>query len=358
MAPIPALMTVIEITGPGGPEVLLPARRPTPQPARGEVLIRVAGAGVNRPDVMQRLGKYPPPAGVTDIPGLEVSGEVAALHASDPPGRWRLGDRVCALVAGGGYAEYCAAPAGQCLPVPSGLDSVEAAAIPETCFTVWTNLFVRGGLQRGERVLVHGGTSGIGTTAIQLAHAAGATVLATAGSDEKCAACLRLGASAAINYKTHDFVEAVRGATAGAGVDVILDIVGGDYAARNVRSLAMNGRLIQIGLMHGGRAEIDFTAILQRRLTITGSTLRARSVAEKSALARDVEENVWPWLADGRFRPVIDRTFPLEAAADAHRRLESGDHIGKIVLTTRLTASRTNGDTHLQAESLIPKEPI
>jgi NADPH:quinone reductase len=333
MTPIPESMTVIEIAGAGGPDVLRPARHPVPQPAAGEVLIRVGGAGVNRPDVMQRLGKYPPPRGASDIPGLEIAGHVAALHPGDPSGRWSVGDHVCALVAGGGYAEYCVAPAGQCLPVPAGMDTVTAAAIPETFFTVWSNLFERGRLQRGERVLVHGGTSGIGTTAIQLAHVSGAMVFATAGSAGKCAACVRLGADVAINYKSQDFVEVVRAATDGAGVDLILDIVGGDYAARNLRCLAMNGRLLQIGLMGGARAEIDLTVVLHRRLTITGSTLRARSVEEKSALARDVETHVWPWLAEGKVAPVIDHTFPLALAAAAHRRLESGDHIGKIVLT-------------------------
>jgi NADPH2:quinone reductase len=335
MAHIPDSMTVVEISRPGGPDVLQPAKYPVPHPGPGEVLIRVGAAGVNRPDVMQRLGKYPPPPGASDIPGLEVAGHVAALHPHDPPGRWHEGDHVCALVAGGGYAEYCVAPAGQCLPVPAGIDTVVAAAIPETFFTVWTNLFERGHLARGERVLVHGGAGGIGTTAIQLAHAAGASVFTTAGSDAKCAACTRLGADVAINYRTEDFVEVVRSATAGNGVDVILDIIGGDYAGRNLRALAMNGRLLQIGLIGGARAEIDLTAVLQRRLTITGSTLRARSVEEKSAIAQHVEARVWPWLAQGRVAPLIDRTFPLEAAADAHRRMESGDHIGKIVLTTK-----------------------
>ena len=338
MAQIPESMTVIEIAGPGGPDVLRPVQRPVLQPAAGEVLIRVGGAGVNRPDVMQRLGKYPPPRGASEIPGLEISGHVVALHPGDPSGRWRVGDHVCALVAGGGYAEYCVAPAGQCLPVPAGMDTVTAAAIPETFFTVWSNLFERGGLRRGERVLVHGGTSGIGTTAIQLAHASGAIVFVTAGSGDKCAACVRLGADVAINYRSQDFVDVVRTATEGAGVDVILDIVGGDYVGRNLRCLAMNGRLLQIGLMAGVRAEIDLTAVLHRRLTITGSTLRARSVEEKSALAREVEAHVWPWLTDGRVAPVIDRTFPLTRAAEAHRRLESGDHIGKIVLTTSKSA--------------------
>lgn len=330
---IPKLMMAIEIARPGGPDVLQVVSRPTPNPGDGEVLIRVAAAGVNRPDVMQRLGKYPPPPDVTDIPGLEISGEVVSLHADDAQGRWRIGDRVCALVAGGGYAQYCAAPAGQCLPIPEGLDPLAAAAIPETFFTVWTNLFERARLQPGERVLIHGGTSGIGTTAVQLAHAAGATVLTTAGSDEKCAACLQLGAALAINYRSQDFVDAVRTATAGAGVDVILDIVGGEYVGRNLKCLALNGRLVQIGLMGGARADIELTAVLQRRLTITGSTLRARSVAEKAALAREVELHTWPWLTEGRVRPVIDRMYPLADASAAHHRMESGNHIGKIVLT-------------------------
>jgi NADPH2:quinone reductase len=337
---IPDSMTVIEIAEPGGPNVLRPARRPVPQPASGEVLIMVRGAGVNRPDVMQRLGKYPPPRGASDIPGLEISGQIAAVHPDDQPGRWHVGDEVCALVSGGGYSEYCVAPSGQCLPIPAGSDRISAAAIPETFFTVWTNLFERGRLRPGERVLVHGGTSGIGTTAIQLARASGAIVIATAGSDQKCAACVKLGAGLAINYRTEDFVEVVRAATAGAGVDVILDIVGGDYLERNLRCLAMNGRLLQIGLMGGALAEIDLTVVLHRRLSLMGSTLRARSVEEKSALAREVEAHIWPWLADGTVAPVIDRTFPLTLAAEAHRRLESSAHIGKIVLTV-------NGDTHL-----------
>jgi NADPH2:quinone reductase len=336
---IPDSMTVIEIAEPGGPNVLRPAKRPVPQPASGEVLIMVHGAGVNRPDVMQRLGKYPPPRGASDIPGLEISGRIVAMHP-DAPGRWRVGDEVCALVSGGGYAEYCVAPSGQCLPIPAGRDRISAAAIPETFFTVWTNLFERGRLGRGERVLLHGGTSGIGTTAIQLARASGAIVIATAGSDEKCAACVKLGASLAINYRTEDFVEVVRAATTGTGVDVILDIVGGDYVERNLRCLAMNGRLLQIGLMGGAVAEIDLTVVLHRRLTVMGSTLRARSVEEKSALAREVEAHVWPWLVDGTVAPVIDRTFPLTLASEAHRRMESGAHVGKIVLTA-------NGDTHL-----------
>ena len=326
-------MTAVEISGPGGPEVLRAVTRPVPRPQAGEVLIEVAAAGVNRPDVMQRLGKYPPPAGASDIPGLEVAGRIAAVDEADPAGRWRIGDQVCALVAGGGYAEYCVAPASQCLPFPAGIDPVAAAAIPETTFTVWTNLFQRAQLRRGERVLLHGGTSGIGTTAIQLAHASGATVFTTAGSDTKCDACVRLGADVAINYRREDFVEVVREATSGAGVHAILDIVGGDYVARNLRCLGLDGRLVQIGLLGGSRGEVDFGLVLRHRLTIMGSTLRARSVAEKAAIATDVEHHVWPWLADRTYVPVIDRTFPLAAAADAHRRMESGDHVGKIVLT-------------------------
>jgi NADPH2:quinone reductase len=335
MDTLPDSMVAVEIREPGGPDVLQPVRRALPRPGPGEVLVGVAAAGVNRPDVMQRLGKYPPPAGASDIPGLEVSGFVVALHAEDAPGRWRVGDNVCALVAGGGYAEYCVVPVSQCLPVPAGLDLVTAAAVPETFFTVWSNLFERGRLRPGERVLVHGGTSGIGTTAIQLARASGARVIATAGSEGKCAACVSLGAELAINYRREDFVEAVRAHTGGGGVDAILDIVGGDYFARNVKCLSMEGRLIQIGLIGGARAEIDLAALVQRRLTIVGSTLRARTVEEKGALARAVEQHVWPWLTDRTVAPVIDRTFPLASAADAHRRLESGDHIGKVVLTVR-----------------------
>ena len=323
-------MIAIEIEQPGGPEVLRAVERPTPQPHSDEVLVRVEAAGVNRPDMMQRLGKYPPPPGASDIPGLEIAGTVEALGHGVTT--LRVGDRVCALVAGGGYAQYCAAPAVQCLRVPEGLDIVKAAAIPETFFTVWTNLFQRGGLRAGERVLVHGGTSGIGTVAIQLAHAFGAIVFVTAGSREKCAACRELGAAVAINYKEDDFVEVVRRETDGAGVNVVLDIIGGDYVARNIDCLGMNGRLVQIGAQAGPRVSLTLTPILQRRLTITGSTLRARTVEEKGALARDVERHVWPLLASGRVAPVIDRTYPLTEAAEAHRRLESSAHIGKIVL--------------------------
>jgi NADPH:quinone reductase len=329
---VPALMMAIDIATPGGPEVLRPVSRPVPVPAPGEVLVEVQASGVNRPDVMQRLGKYPPPRGASEIPGLEIAGTIVSAPSG---GRWRLGDRVCALVSGGGYAEYCVAPAGQCLPIPDGLGETDAAAIPETFFTVWTNLFQRGGLRAGERALIHGGTSGIGTTAIQLARAFDAVVYATAGTDAKCEACRRLGATVAINYRTEDFVEVLQRETAGAGVDVILDIVGGDYFPKNLDALGLNGRLIQVGVLNGARAEIDLRRLLQRRLTISGSTLRARSVEEKSALAADVEAHVWPLLADGRVRPVIDSTFLLADAPQAHRRMESSDHIGKIVLTRK-----------------------
>jgi NADPH:quinone reductase len=331
MMTVPAQMTVIEIAQPGPPDVLHPAKRPVPQPAPGEVLIKVEAAGVNRPDVLQRLGQYPPPPGASDIPGLEIAGVIAATH----PGvtRWHIGDRVCALVTGGGYAEFCVAPAVQCLPVPANIGTAEAAAIPETLFTVWTNLFKRGHLQSGERVLIHGGTSGIGTTAIQLAHVLGSIVFATAGSEDKCAACQRLGARLAINYRTTDFVEAVHHATGGGGVDVVLDIIGADYFAKNIECLALDGRLIQIGLLGGARTTIDLGRVMRRRLTITGSTLRVRSVEEKGALAQDLEAHVWPLFSSGKIRPIVDRTFPLRYAAEAHRRMEASDHIGKIVLT-------------------------
>jgi NADPH:quinone reductase len=323
-------MLAIEITSPGGPGVLQPVERPTPAPGPDDVLVRVHGAGVNRPDILQRTGRYPLPPGASDIPGLEIAGTIVTVGSK--VARWREGDLVCALVAGGGYAEYCGAPAPQCLPIPEGLTPVEAAAIPETFFTVWTNLFQRGRLSEGESVLVHGGSSGIGTTAIQLARAFGATVYATAGSDEKCAACQRLGATA-INYRSADFVEIVREATSGRGVDVVLDIVGGDYLQRNIDSLAMHGRLIQIGLLGGARAELNLSPVMQKRLTITGSTLRIRSVAEKAAIASELEAKVWPLLASRRVRPVIDRVLPLTDAAEAHRLLEAGHVIGKIVLS-------------------------
>lgn len=324
-------MTAIEIAQPGGPEVLTPVERPKPAPGRGEVLIKVAAAGVNRPDVMQREGTYPPPPGASDIPGLEVAGSIEAIGAD--VGDLRVGAEVCALVSGGGYAEYCVAPAPQCLPVPAGLLPVEAAAIPETFFTVWANVFERGKLKAGESLLVHGGSSGIGTTAIQLACARGATVFATAGSPDKCAACERLGAVRAINYHIDDFVDVIRTVTRGHGVDVILDIMGGDYLMRNLNALATEGRLVQIGTMGGAKAQINMVPVLQRRLTITGSTMRARSVVEKGAIANALSAEIWPLLENGTVKPVIDRTFPLRAAAAAHRLMQSSAHIGKIVLT-------------------------
>jgi putative PIG3 family NAD(P)H quinone oxidoreductase len=323
-------MIAIGIREPGGPEVLVPVERPRPSIGAGDVLIKVAAAGVNRPDILQRQGRYPPPPGAPDIPGLEVAGAIEEVGAG--VGSWRVGDQVCALVSGGGYAEYCAAPAPQCLPVPHGVDVVHAAAIPETTFTVWTNVFERGRLQRGESILIHGGSSGIGTTAIQLARAFGARVFATAGSAEKCAACESLGAERAINYRETDFVAAVRDLTAGRGVDVILDIVGGEYLQRNLDSLAMEGRMVHIGQLGGSKAQIDLTSILRQRLTLTGSTLRARSVAEKGAIANAVRQQVWPLFESGTVRVLVHQTFPLTAAAEAHRVMESNTHIGKLVL--------------------------
>jgi putative PIG3 family NAD(P)H quinone oxidoreductase len=312
----------------------MPVERPDPVPGPNDVLIRVAGAGVNRPDVLQRRGGYPPPAGASDIPGLEVSGTIAALGADVR--QWKVDDAVCALVAGGGYATMCVAPARQCLPVPLGVDVVSASAIPETFFTVWTNMFEHGRLRAGETALVHGGSSGIGTTAIQLAAARGVTVLATAGSDEKCRACEDLGAKQAINYRTADFVKAVRELTDGRGVDFILDMVGGDYVGRNLEALATDGRLVQIGFMSGDtKASVDFRRILTRRLTITGSTLRPRTVDEKGHIATELRAHVWPLLDRGAIKPIIHRVFPLAAAADAHRLMESSEHVGKIVLATR-----------------------
>lgn len=310
--------------------MLRPCERPDPTPGRGEVLIRVAAAGVNRPDVLQRQGAYPPPPGASDLPGLEVAGRIQAIGA-DVHG-WTVGERVCALVAGGGYASLCVAPASQCLPVPTRLTWAQAAAVPETFFTVWTNLFERGRLVAGETVLVHGGASGIGTTAIQLARARGARVLATAGGPEKCRACEGLGAERAIDYRTEDFVSVVKAVTGGRGVDVILDIVGGDYVPRNLAALAVEGRLVMIGFMGGDAATIDFRRVLGRRLTITGSTLRPRSVAEKGAIADALRREVWPLLEAGTVGPVMHTTLPLDHAAEAHRVMESSEHIGKIVL--------------------------
>ena len=326
-------MIAIEIREPGGPDVLRPVERPDPVPGPGEVLIRVAAAGINRPDAMQRRGAYPPPPGASDIPGLEVAGTV--VRVGDAVTRWRAGDTVCALVSGGGYATMCVAPAPQCLPVPSSLDLVHAAAVPETFFTVWSNVFDRGRLHAGESALFHGGASGIGTTAIQLAAARGARVFVTAGSDEKCVACEALGAERAINYRTRDFVAAIRELTGGRGVDLILDIVGGSYLARNLAALAIDGRLVQIGLM-GGEAsgEVDLRRVLGRRLTITGSTLRPRSVEEKGQIGTALVRDVWPLVERGAVKPVVFRTFPLADAAAAHRLRESSAHVGKIVLTT------------------------
>ena len=325
-------MRAIEIAASGGPDVLRPVERPDPVPGEGEVLIRVAAAGVNRPDVMQRKGLYPPPDGASDLPGLEVAGEIVALGGGVTG--WHPGDQVCALVSGGGYATLCVAPAPQCLPLPRGLDVVRAAAIPETFFTVWTNVFERGHLQAGESALVHGGASGIGTTAIQIATQRGARVFATAGSDEKCRACEQLGAVRAINYRTDDFGDAIRDLTGGRGVDLVLDIVGGSYVARNLAVLGVDGRLVQIGLMEGEAiAAVDFRRVLGRRLTITGSTLRPRSIDEKGRIAAALRREVWPLLESGAVQPIVDRVFPLAHAADAHRLMESGNYVGKIVLT-------------------------
>jgi putative PIG3 family NAD(P)H quinone oxidoreductase len=328
---LPPRMTAIGIRAPGGPEVLAPEERPLPATGAGEILIKVAAAGVNRPDVMQRQGLYPPPKGASDIPGLEIAGEVAALGAGVT--RWKLGDKVMALVSGGGYATYCPAHESHALPIPQSLTPVEAAAVPETFFTVWHNVFERGGLKSGETLLVHGGTSGIGTTAIQLAKAFGARVITTAGSAEKCDACRKLGADLAINYRSEDFVAAVKSATGGKGADVILDMVGGDYIERNYEAAAVEGRVVQIAFQGSPKATVDFRRIMLKRLHHTGSTLRARSTEDKGAVARAVEAQVLPLLAAGRVRPVIDSTFPLAEAAAAHARMESSVHIGKIVLT-------------------------
>jgi putative PIG3 family NAD(P)H quinone oxidoreductase len=324
-------MFCIEISSPGGPEVLRAAERPDPVPGAGEILIRVEAAGVNRPDVMQRAGRYPPPPGASDIPGLEVAGTVAALGSG--VSGWSVGDRVCALVTGGGYATLCVAPAPQCLPVPASLDTVAAGAVPETFFTVWSNVFDRGRLQPGESALFHGGSSGIGTTAIQLAAARGARVFVTAGSDEKCRACEALGAHHAINYRRDDFVAAIARLTGNQGVDFVLDIVGGSYVPRNLEVLAKDGRLVSIGFMEGETmALVDLRRVLGRRLTITGSLLRPRPVAEKGLIADALRREVWPLLERGTVRPIVHRTFPLADAAAAHRLMESGDYVGKIVL--------------------------
>ena len=329
MSTLPARMTVIGIKAPGGPEVLVPEERQVPTPGEGELLIRVRAAGVNRPDVMQRKGLYPPPPGASDIPGLEIAGEIAALGPAIR--RWKEGDRVMSLVSGGGYAEYCVATATHTLPV-SGLPMQDAAAVPETFFTVWHNVFERGALNAGETLLVHGGSSGIGTTAIQLAKQFGAKVFVTAGSDEKCEACRKLGADLAINYKTEDFVAIAKKATDGKGVDLILDMVGGDYIERNYEAAAVEGRIVQIAFQGSPKATVDFRRIMLKRLHHTGSTLRSRSTADKAAIARAVEDKVLPLLADGRVKPVLYKTFPLKDAAAAHALMESSAHIGKIVL--------------------------
>jgi len=332
-SPIPDLMQVVEITKPGGPDVLKPARRPVPAPRAGEVLIEAAAAGVNRPDCLQRAGAYAPPPGASDLPGLEVAGTIVRI--GEGVTQWRVGDQVCALTPGGGYAQYCLTPAGQCLPIPKGLDLTQAASLPETFFTVWINVFDRARLAPGETLLVHGGSSGIGVSAIQMARAFGHRVFATAGSPAKCAACEQLGAERCVNYRSEDFVEVVKQLTGGKGADVILDMVGGDYVPRELKCLATDGRLSLIAFLGGTTATLDLTDILFRRLTITGSTLRPRSVEYKSAVAQALHQRVWPLLESGAIRPVIYRTFPLVEAAQAHTLMESSTHVGKIVLEIR-----------------------
>jgi len=329
----PETMTVIEAKAAGGPEVLIPAKRPVPAPGPGEVLIEVAAAGINRPDVFQRQGLYPPPKGASDVLGMEVAGKIVAVG----PGtlRFKAGDLVCALVGGGGYAEFAVAPEATTLPVPQGLTLVEAAALPEAVFTVWHNLFERAGLQPGEWLLVHGGTSGIGTTAIQIGHALGAKVMVTVGSEEKARAAEALGAVRAVNYREQDFVEAVREETGGHGADVILDMVGGDYIERDLKAAALEGRIVQIAFLKGSKVEIDLMRLMLRRLTLTGSTLRIQRTEAKARMARSIEERIWPLIAEGKLKPVIDSTFKLEEAADAHRRIDDPDHIGKIVLVAK-----------------------
>jgi NADPH2:quinone reductase len=330
---LPKTMTVIEAKGAGGPEVLGPATRPVPSPGPGEVLIEVAAAGINRPDVLQRQGLYPPPKGASDLLGLEVAGKVVARG----PGasRFKDGDLVCALINGGGCAEFVVAPEAVTLPVPEGLSLAEAAALPETVFTVWHNVFERGGLKPGDWLLVHGGTSGIGTTAIPLAKAFGAHVIVTVGSDAKAEACMKLGADRAVNYKTEDFVEAVRDATGGQGANVILDMVGGDYIERDLKAAALEGHIVQIAFLKGSKVELDLMRLMMRRLTLTGSTLRAQPPEAKARMAKAIEERVWPLIADGKFRPVMDSTYPLKDTAEAHRRIDDPDHIGKIVLIVK-----------------------
>jgi len=327
---LPERMRAIEIKQPGGPEVLVAAERALPVPKAGEILVRVAAAGVNRPDVLQRSGNYPVPKGASDLPGLEIAGEVVAC--GDGVSLWKPGDRVCALTPGGGYAEYCTTPEVQALPIPQGLTDIEAASLPETCFTVWNNVYDRAGLTPGETLLVQGGASGIGVTAIQMAVATGNRVFVTAGSDEKCAACVKLGAEKAINYRTQDFLAEVKAATDGRGVDVILDMVGGDYVPRELKCLADDGRLVFIAFLRGPKTDFDIGDVMRRRLTVTGSTLRPRAIEYKGKVARALRETIWPHIEAGRIRPQVFRTFPLAQAADAHRLMESGEHIGKIVL--------------------------
>jgi NADPH:quinone reductase len=331
MVPLPDRMTVIAIGKPGGPDVLTPELRPVPRPGIGEILVKVAAAGVNRPDVMQRMGLYPPPQGATDIPGLEIAGEVVACGADVM--RWKNGDLVMALVVGGGYAQYCLAHETHALPMPQALSLIEAAAIPETFFTVWHNVFERGQFKAGQTLLVHGGSSGIGTTAIQLAKAFGGSVITTAGSPEKCSACIKLGADVAVNYKNEDFVAATKAATDERGADVILDMIGGEYIDRNYEAAAVEGRVVQIAFQTSPRVSVDFRRLMFKRLIHTGSTLRARAIADKAAIARAIETKVLPLMAAGRIKPVIDSTFKLEDAAAAHARMEGSQHIGKIVLT-------------------------
>ncbi len=324
-------MRVIEVPAPGGIETLKSGSRPIPVPRAGEVLIKVAAAGLNRADVMQRNGHYPPPAGVSDLLGLEVSGTI--VDAAPDVGGVELGAEVCALIAGGGYAEFCTAPASSCLPIPDGVSLIEAAALPETFFTVWTNLFMQGRLRRGEKCLIHGGSSGIGSTAIQLAKAFGAEVCVTAGSDDKCAACSEIGADLAVNYRTTDFVAQVMSWTDARGVELILDIIAGDYTARNIKCLAVEGRLIIIATQGGFRAQINVLPIMMKRLTITGSTLRSRTEEQKAEIANELRESVWPLLNEGKIKPIIDSTFPMNQVCEAHARIDSGSHIGKILLT-------------------------
>ena len=325
--PLPQTMRAVEISEPGGPEVLRPCERPVPQPAHGEVVLKLAYAGVNRPDALQRAGSYAPPKDASDLPGLEGAGEVMAV--GDGVTDWSVGDQVCALLPGGGYAEYVATPAAHCLPVPAGMDLKQAACLPETFFTVWNNVFMRGGLKAGERFLVHGGSSGIGTTAIQLANAFGTRVFTTAGSAEKCKVCTELGAERAINYHDEDFVEVMK---AERGAHLILDMVGGDYIPRNIRALATEGRMVHIAFLQGPKVEINFALVMMKRLTITGSTLRAQSDASKAEIAEQLREKVWPLIEAGKVKPVMDSEYPLEDAATAHAHMETNKHIGKIVL--------------------------